>query len=146
MDAFSYLSVLISIVLGFALTEVLKGLVGVIRARREAVIYWPALAWAGFSIGAIVQSWWASFGLRDHHREAYTRVGRWILALALFVGVGLAFAAPVPEAAIAVILAFIAGGVVLNVLKEELPEERESRFWAFALGSGLYAVILLLTR
>ena len=66
IDAFSYLSVLISIVLGFALTEVLKGLVGVVRARKSAVIYWPALAWAGFSLGAIVQSWWASFGLRDH--------------------------------------------------------------------------------
>jgi hypothetical protein len=83
------------------------------------------------------------FGLRDHHREAYTRVGRWLLALALFVGVGLAFAAPVPEAAIAVILAFIAGGVVLNVLKEELPEDRQSRFTAFAAGAAIYAALLL---
>ena len=83
------------------------------------------------------------FGLRDHHREAYTRVGRWILAAALFVGVGLAFAAPVPEAAIAVILAFIAGGVVLNVLKEELPEDRQSRFTAFAAGAAIYAALLL---
>lgn len=66
IDAFSYLSVLISIVLGFALTEVLRGLVGVVRARKRAVIYWPALAWAVFSVGAIIQSWWASFGLRGH--------------------------------------------------------------------------------
>ena len=38
---------------------------------------------------------------------------------------------------------FPGGGVIMNVLKEELPEERESRFWAFALGVALYTVILL---
>jgi hypothetical protein len=37
----------------------------------------------------------------------------------------------------------LAGGVIMNVLKEELPEEHESRFWAFALGAALYSVILL---
>ena len=31
----------------------------------------------------------------------------------------------------------------MNVLKEELPEERESRFWSFALGAAFYTVILL---
>ena len=41
--------------------------------------------------------------------------------------------------------AFLAGGIVLNVLKEELPEQRESHFWAFALGTGLYAALLLAT-
>lgn len=45
--------------------------------------------------------------------------------------------------ALAAITAFLAGGIVLNVLKEELPEERESRFWAFALGATSYATILL---
>jgi len=33
--------------------------------------------------------------------------------------------------------------VIMNVLKEELPEERESRFFAFALGAALYSVVLL---
>jgi hypothetical protein len=45
--------------------------------------------------------------------------------------------------AIALLFAFLAGGVILNVLKEELPEERQSRFWAFALGAGIYTVLLL---
>lgn len=49
----------------------------------------------------------------------------------------------ISEAALAVLFAFLAGGVVMNVLKEELPEERESRFWAFVLGAGLYAGVLL---
>ena len=32
----------------------------------------------------------------------------------------------------------------MNVLKEELPEERESRFWASVLGAALYSAVLLL--
>ena len=41
------------------------------------------------------------------------------------------------------LFAFLAGGIVLNVLKEELPRERKSRFWAFALGTVAYAALLL---
>jgi len=55
--------------------------------------------------------------------------------------VGLFF--EVSEAALAVLFAFLAGGIVLNVLKEEIPKERESSFAAFALGVALYAAILL---
>ena len=32
----------------------------------------------------------------------------------------------------------------MNVLKEELPEERQSRFWAFAVGAASYAALLLI--
>ena len=39
---------------------------------------------------------------------------------------------------------FLAGGVILNVLKEELPEEKKSRFLPFAFGAGVYTVLLLL--
>ena len=83
------------------------------------------------------------FGLREDHKDAYERAGRWVLAAAILAGwaVGLLF--EVSEAALAVLFAFLAGGVVMNVLKEELPEERESRFWAFAVGPALYAAVLL---
>ena len=83
------------------------------------------------------------YGLRAHHKSAYDRTGRWVLAAGILSGwvVGLFF--EVSEAAIAVLFGFLAGGVIMNVLKEELPEERESRFWAFALGAAFYAVILL---
>ena len=43
------------------------------------------------------------------------------------------------------LFAFLAGGIILNVLKEELPEDRQSRFSAFALGAIAYAAVLLLT-
>ena len=41
---------------------------------------------------------------------------------------------------------FLAGGVVLNVLKEELPEYRESRFCAFAAGIAGDTALRLITR
>jgi len=49
----------------------------------------------------------------------------------------------VSEGARAVFLAFLAGAVILTVIKEELPEERESRFWPFLIGATLYATLLL---
>lgn len=83
------------------------------------------------------------FGLREDHKGAYDRVGRWVLAAAVFAGWAVGLLSEISEAALAVLFAFLAGGVVMNVLKEELPEERESRFWAFVLGAGLYAAVLL---
>ncbi|MGI8510875.1 MAG: hypothetical protein ACR2MQ_16320 [Gemmatimonadaceae bacterium] len=35
------------------------------------------------------------------------------------------------------------GGVILNVLKEAVPSERRSRFWAFRLGVAVYTALLL---
>jgi len=84
------------------------------------------------------------YGLRERHRAAYTRVGRWVLAGTVLLGwvVGLAY--EVPETAVILLQALLGGGIILNVLKEELPAERESRFSAFAFGAGAYAVLLFL--
>ena len=82
------------------------------------------------------------YGLRSHHKGRYDRVGRWVLAGAVAVGVFVGAVWRLPEAAVAGLVAFLAGGVVLNVLKEELPEERESRFWPFAAGAASYAALL----
>ncbi len=85
------------------------------------------------------------YGLRKDHKGAYERVGRWVLAAGIFVGWVVGVFSEISEAAIAVLFGFLAGGVIMNVLREELPEEREGRFWAFALGATLYAVVLLVT-
>lgn len=83
------------------------------------------------------------YGLRQHHKEVYASRGRWLLAAAVFVGWAAGAALDVSSWMPAIPLALIAGGVVLNVLKEELPRERQSRFWAFALGVAAYSVLLL---
>jgi hypothetical protein len=83
------------------------------------------------------------YGLRRHHKEAYNRVGCWLLAGSVLVGYGIGLVTPIHELMLAVLFAFLAGGVILNVIKEELPEEQESLFWAFALGAALYTALLL---
>lgn len=83
------------------------------------------------------------FGLRENHNYIYDHIGRWILAAAIIVGWVIGSGTQIGEAAVAVLFAFLAGGIVLNVLKEELPEERESRFWAFGLGAIIYSALLL---
>jgi len=83
------------------------------------------------------------FGLVEDHKARYRRTGRWVLSAAVFAGFAIGAATEIPRAALAVLVAFLAGGVILNVLKEEVPNERRSRFWAFALGMSGYAVLLL---
>jgi hypothetical protein len=36
-----------------------------------------------------------------------------------------------------------AAAVIINVLKQELPKEQRSRFWAFGTGAFAYTAILL---
>ena len=83
------------------------------------------------------------FGLQEHHHETYSKTGRWVLVVAIVVGWAVGYVVEISEAAVALVVAFIGGGIVLNVLKEELPERRKSRYWAFLLGATLYAILLL---
>lgn len=66
MDAFSYLSVLISLILGLAITQVLKGFRGLMHARSRVRGYWPTVLWGVLIIVISVQGWWSMFGLRHH--------------------------------------------------------------------------------
>ena len=66
MDQFSYLSVLISIILGLGITQLVTGLGRLIQARDRVKLYAPALAWVGLLLVIHVQTWWAMFGLRNH--------------------------------------------------------------------------------
>ncbi len=81
--------------------------------------------------------------LLNHHENDYRKYGRWCLVLALVVGWMLGLVLDISQTSVALFTAFIAGGIILNVLKEELPEERESRYWAFLLGAGAYSLVLL---
>lgn len=64
MDAFSYLSVLLSIILGLAITQVLQGFRGLMLARSRVRSYWPSVAWAILLLVLAVQAWWAMYDLR----------------------------------------------------------------------------------
>ncbi len=65
MDAFSYLSVLISIVLGLGLTNLLTGFAGIVRARSRISMFWPLPVQMVLFFLVHVQLWWALFQLQD---------------------------------------------------------------------------------
>lgn len=68
MDAFSYLSVLLSIILGLAIAQVLQGYRAILLARGRVRLSAPVLIWSGLLLFFAAQAWWASFGLRDHEQ------------------------------------------------------------------------------
>jgi len=86
------------------------------------------------------------YGLRVDHKARYDRLGRWILAGAALLGGLVGGLTRVPEWAVSILFALLAGSVLLNVLKEELPAERQSRFVPFLMGAAAYAVLLLAVR
>lgn len=81
--------------------------------------------------------------LREQHRDAHARAGRYLLAAGVLLGWSTGLLTEVAPATLGLAIAFLAGGIVLNVLKQELPAERQSRFGFFALGVGAYSALLL---
>lgn len=82
--------------------------------------------------------------LRRDHQQIYDKYGRLLLTGAILLGWFIGIFTELNEIAVSLLNAFIAGGIVLNVLKEELPEERESSIGSFLLGAAGYTALLLL--
>jgi hypothetical protein len=118
MDEFSYLSVLISVILGLAITQILKGFRGILLSRTRIRIYWPVIAWAALLLLICVQSWWAMFELR-HYQQ-------WTFA---------AFAVVLLQT---IVTYMLAGLVFPDFFGEGIVDLRENfyanRVWFFALG------------
>ena len=117
-----------------------NGLIGYLLVHREDT---GVVTVATFAFAMAVHFLVTDFSLREHHKRAYAHTGRWVVSLGLLAGWAVGLAVELSPAAIAVPLAFLGGGVILNVLKEELPSERRSRFLPFVAGAGGYAALLL---
>jgi len=116
-----------------------NALIGYLLVRREEA------GWASLATYALAMALHFAVndrGLFAHHGARHLAAGRWLLAGAVYLGLAAGLATSVPELALALLFAFLAGGIVLNVMKEELPEERESAFWALAAGAAGYAALL----
>ena len=84
------------------------------------------------------------YSLSDDHKRTYTRKGRWILSAAVIIGWAVGTQTNISEAITASLFALLSGGIILNVLKEELPQAGENRYWTFACGALCYSGLLLL--
>ncbi|RUO30823.1 hypothetical protein CWE12_06185 [Aliidiomarina sedimenti] len=116
-----------------------NALVGYLLVYRESATFELVLFVLAMGFHFLVND----HGLLQHHRQAYLKRGRWLLSGAILLGWAAGHLVEVSEAATSVLFAFLAGSIILNVLKEELPEERQSRFLPFASGAGIYAALLL---
>ncbi|HLZ73392.1 hypothetical protein [Phenylobacterium sp.] len=83
MDAFSYLSVLLSIILGLAITQVLMGYRGLLLARGRVRFYAPAITWSALLLVIAAQNWWSSFGLARHRDWTFLQFSVVLLQMAL---------------------------------------------------------------
>lgn len=117
-----------------------NALFGYLLAHRDA----PARELVPFGLAIGLHFVVNDFGLHADHRESYDRRGRWTLAVGILAGWTAGTFLRISELGVGALFAVVAGGIILNVLKEELPDERRSRFWAFAAGAAAYAVLLTL--
>ncbi len=84
MDQFSYLSVLLSIILGLAITQVLKGFRGILLTRARVRFYWPTMVWSITLLLMFVQGWWAMFTMRDMTSWTFAAFGVILLQTVLY--------------------------------------------------------------
>ncbi|EGA90619.1 hypothetical protein GPDM_04639 [Planococcus donghaensis MPA1U2] len=76
------------------------------------------------------------------HEDRYTNIGRWVLALSVFIGWLLYQFTSTSDLNIAYFSAFLTGGIILNILNDELPSEKNSSYPAFIAGIIFIAVLL----
>lgn len=121
----------------FAVTNLL---IGYLLLHREVPGF---VSLALFAVALGVHLLASDVGLLLHHKRLYRRRARWVLAAAVLTGWLLGAAVALPPAAISLIFAFLAGSVIMNVIKDELPAERDSRVLPFVLGAAGYAAVIL---
>jgi hypothetical protein len=124
VDAFSYLSVLISIVIGLAITQILQGYRTLLISRRRVRFFAPTLAWGGLLLLMAVQSWWAMFGMRQHASWTFLQFAIVLLQ--------------------AILLYLLAALVIPDVGNEQDTDLKEHYFgqtrWFFGIGLALLVV------
>ena len=65
MGLFEFLMILISVVIGLALSELLSGAAGLLRERDTVQTYWIHTLFQVGAFIALLQQWWESWGLVD---------------------------------------------------------------------------------
>lgn len=81
--------------------------------------------------------------LEETYKRLYENYGRYILCLALILGWFIGLYGNIPDTIIALVVAFVAGGVMLNVLHYELPNKQKGGYLFFVFGALSYSYILL---
>jgi hypothetical protein len=81
--------------------------------------------------------------LRSHYPSLYETRGAFLLAGASLAGWACAVTLDIPSSVIVILVAFVAGGVIVNGAIAELPRDGEHRYAPFLAGTVIYTAILL---
>ncbi|ANU24081.1 hypothetical protein [Planococcus donghaensis] len=76
------------------------------------------------------------------HEDLYTNIGRWVLAVSVLIGWLLYHLTDTTDLNIAFFSAFLTGGIILNILNDELPAEKNSSYPSFIAGIVFITVLL----
>lgn len=116
-------------------------IIGILLHERETQ-NWSSLAATAFALGA--HFFVTDHALLENHRKDFLKSGRWVLAAAMLSGWLIGFKTPPPTHWISLLFSFLIGGIIMNVIKEELPQEKNSHFGSFMAGVLFYSLILFL--
>ena len=90
MEAFNYLTVMVSIVVGIGLTQLLAGIGNFVQIRRRVRFYWLHTGWVLLLIVLHLHMWWSLWVLRlvtewTYGTFAYVLLGPALLVIASHV-------------------------------------------------------------
>jgi len=107
-------------------------------ADSRALAIWP------YGLAMFCHFWIVDHSLRQEHGRRYDRSGRWVIAGAILVGWLVAAMGVGSDLIVPTLMGIIAGGVVINSVKDELPEKGHGRVGPFVAGAFGYALLLLM--
>jgi hypothetical protein len=92
MEAFEYLGVLVSVVIGLAMTHLVLGIIRVIHSRKSTIVYWIHLLWVFNALYLLLGFWWFFFAWQSLPEWSRATFYLFIAyALSLTIAAGLLF-------------------------------------------------------
>lgn len=116
-----------------------NAMIGYLLTHMEDTSISILLFFIAFALHFITNDW----GLRHHHESVYDQYGRYILSFSIIFGFVLGVFTDFPDYFIGSVEAFVAGAMTLNVVKHELPSEREGNLEGFLLGILLAGLLFV---
>lgn len=102
-------------------------------------------AFATYTFAMLLHMLVVDANLRAEHPKQYDEKFRFILSACLIAGLFAGTAATIPPFVLSLLFSFVAGGVILNTLRNELPSQGENSLPAFAFGALAYSAVLIFT-
>jgi hypothetical protein len=92
MEAFNYLTVMVSVVVGLGLTQLLAGIGNFVQIRRRVGFYWLHTGWVALLIVLHLHMWWSFWVLREvpdwtYGSFAYVLIGPALLVIASHIAI-----------------------------------------------------------